>query len=60
MRVFLGRSAAADEGGGGKPLRETIVASASRRFAIVADESKRVKKLGRFPLPGEVIPMATP
>jgi ribose 5-phosphate isomerase A len=48
------------KGGGGKLLREKIVASASRRFVVVADESKQVEKLGRFPLPVEVIPMATP
>jgi ribose 5-phosphate isomerase A len=48
------------KGGGGKLLREKIVASASRRFVIVADESKQVEKLGRFPLPVEVIPMAAP
>jgi len=46
------------KGGGGKLLREKIVASASKRFVIVADESKQVEKLGRFPLPVEVIPMA--
>lgn len=48
------------KGGGGKLLREKIVASASKRFVIVADESKQVDKLGRFPLPVEVIPMAAP
>jgi ribose 5-phosphate isomerase A len=48
------------KGGGGKLLREKIVASASKRFVIVADESKQVDKLGRFPLPVEVIPMAVP
>ena len=48
------------KGGGGKLLREKIVASASKRFVIVADESKTVEKLGRFPLPVEVIPMAVP
>ena len=48
------------KGGGGKLLREKIVASASKRFVIVADESKVVDKLGRFPLPVEVIPMAAP
>jgi ribose 5-phosphate isomerase A len=48
------------KGGGGKLLREKIVASASKRFVIVADESKQVEKLGRFPLPVEVIPMAVP
>src|SRR5215469_15115945 len=48
------------KGGGGKLLREKIVAGASRRFVVVADESKQVDKLGRFPLPVEVIPMAAP
>ena len=48
------------KGGGGKLLREKIVASASKRFVIVADESKQVEKLGRFPLPVEVIQMAMP
>jgi ribose 5-phosphate isomerase A len=44
------------KGGGGALLREKIVASASRKLVIVADESKVVKKLGAFPLPVEVIP----
>ena len=48
------------KGGGGKLLREKIVASASKCFVIVADESKQVEKLGRFPLPVEVIQMAAP
>src|ERR1700746_653812 len=48
------------KGGGGKLLREKIVASASKRFVVVADESKQVQKLGRFPLPVEAIPMAVP
>ena len=48
------------KGGGGKLLREKIVASASNRFVIVADETKQVERLGRFPLPVEVIPMAAP
>jgi len=48
------------KGGGGKLLREKIVASASNRFVVVADESKEVQKLGRFPLPVEIISMATP
>ena len=48
------------KGGGGKLLREKIVASASRRFVVVADGSKQVEKLGRFPLPVEVIQMAEP
>jgi len=48
------------KGGGGKLLREKIVASASKRFVIVADDSKQVEKLGHFPLPVEVITMAAP
>jgi len=48
------------KGGGGKLLREKIVAGASKQFVVIADESKQVEKLGRFPLPVEVIPMATP
>jgi ribose 5-phosphate isomerase A len=48
------------KGGGGKLLREKIVASASKRFVIVADDSKQVQRLGRFPLPVEVIQMAVP
>jgi ribose 5-phosphate isomerase A len=48
------------KGGGGKLLREKIVAGASKRFVVIADESKLVEKLGRFPLPVEVIPMAAP
>ncbi|HUB20096.1 MAG TPA: ribose-5-phosphate isomerase RpiA [Acidobacteriaceae bacterium] len=48
------------KGGGGKLLREKIVASATERFVVVADESKIVEKLGKGPLPVEVIPMAAP
>jgi ribose 5-phosphate isomerase A len=48
------------KGGGGKLLREKIVASATKRFVIVADRSKLVDKLGNFPLPVEVIQMAMP
>jgi ribose 5-phosphate isomerase A len=48
------------KGGGGKLLREKIVASAARRFIVVADGSKVVEKLGKFPLPVEVIQMAVP
>jgi ribose 5-phosphate isomerase A len=48
------------KGGGGKLLREKIVASASKRFIIVADDTKLVHTLGKFPLPIEVIPMAVP
>ncbi len=46
------------KGGGGALTREKIVAAASRTFVCIADESKLVDVLGRFPLPVEVIPMA--
>lgn len=46
------------KGGGGALTREKIVAAASRRFVCIADESKLVDILGKFPLPVEVIPMA--
>jgi ribose 5-phosphate isomerase A len=44
------------KGGGGALLREKIVASASRRMVVIADASKRVVRLGAFPLPVEVVP----
>jgi len=44
------------KGGGGALLREKIVASASARMVVIADESKWVSVLGRFPLPVEVVP----
>jgi ribose 5-phosphate isomerase A len=44
------------KGGGGALLREKIVAAASARMIVIADESKWVDALGRFPLPIEVIP----
>jgi ribose 5-phosphate isomerase A len=47
------------KGGGAALTREKIVAAQSRRFVCIADESKWVKTLGAFPLPVEVIPMAT-
>jgi len=46
------------KGGGGALTREKIVAAASETFVCIADASKRVDVLGRFPLPVEVIPMA--
>jgi ribose 5-phosphate isomerase A len=46
------------KGGGGALLREKIIASASRRFIVVGDSSKRVAHLGKFPLPVEIIPFA--
>lgn len=48
------------KGGGGALLREKIVASVSKRFIVVADARKVVTHLGKFPLPVEVIPMASP
>lgn len=46
------------KGGGGALLREKIVASATRQLVIVADATKRVDVLGKFPLPVEVIQFA--
>lgn len=46
------------KGGGGALLREKIVAANSRRLIIVADESKVVHTLGKFPLPVEIVPFA--
>ena len=46
------------KGGGGALTREKIVAAASKKFVCIADESKLVDVLGKFPLPVEVIPMA--
>jgi ribose 5-phosphate isomerase A len=46
------------KGGGGALTREKIVAQASRKFVCIADASKLVPILGKFPLPVEVIPMA--
>ncbi len=47
------------KGGGAALTREKIVAAQSRSFVCIADDSKLVKILGKFPLPVEVIPMAT-
>jgi ribose 5-phosphate isomerase A len=44
------------KGGGGALLREKIVATASARLVIIADMSKKVERLGRFPLPVEIVP----
>ena len=44
------------KGGGGALLLEKIVASSSRYMLVIADESKKVETLGKFPLPVEVIP----
>lgn len=46
------------KGGGAALTREKIVAALAQRFVCIADESKRVQVLGKFPLPVEVIPMA--
>lgn len=46
------------KGGGAALTREKIVAALAQRFVCIADESKLVEALGRFPLPVEVIPMA--
>ena len=46
------------KGGGAALTREKIVAALSRQFVCIADESKLVQTLGRYPLPVEIIPMA--
>jgi len=46
------------KGGGGALTREKIVASVAQKFVCIADESKLVQTLGRFPLPIEVLPLA--
>ena len=46
------------KGGGGALTREKIVAAVGRKFVCIADQSKLVDVLGKFPLPVEVIPMA--
>ncbi|WP_289284186.1 MULTISPECIES: ribose-5-phosphate isomerase RpiA [unclassified Methylophaga] len=46
------------KGGGGALTREKIIAAASKQFVCIADASKLVDVLGKFPLPVEVIPMA--
>ena len=46
------------KGGGGALLREKIVASATRQMVVVADATKQVQRLGKFPLPVEVIKFA--
>ena len=47
------------KGGGAALTREKIVADLAERFVCIVDVSKRVSRLGRFPLPIEVVPMAT-
>ncbi|MRX28068.1 ribose-5-phosphate isomerase RpiA [Kangiella sp. HZ709] len=46
------------KGGGGALTREKIIAAVSTKFICIADESKLVRRLGEFPLPIEVVPMA--
>lgn len=46
------------KGGGGALTREKIVAAVAQQFVCIADATKRVRALGRFPLPVEIIPMA--
>ncbi len=48
------------KGGGGALLREKIIAGASRRMVVIADDSKEVETLGQFPLPIEVVPFGLP
>jgi len=56
----IGPGLALIKGGGGALLHEKIVASASKRFIIIADSTKVVTRLGKVPLPIEVIPAASP
>ena len=56
----VGPGLALIKGGGGAHLREKIVASAARQFLVVADSTKLVPELGRFPLPVEVFQLALP
>lgn len=51
----IGPGLALVKGGGGALLREKIVASAAREMVVIADASKKVEMLGRFPLPIEVV-----
>ena len=46
------------KGGGGALLREKLVASISKRVVLIIDSTKRVDRLGRFPLPVEIVPFA--
>ncbi|RUO57941.1 ribose-5-phosphate isomerase RpiA [Pseudidiomarina insulisalsae] len=46
------------KGGGGALTREKIIAAVAKKVVCIADESKQVGRLGRFPIPVEVIPMA--
>ena len=51
----IGPNLALIKGGGGALLREKIVAAASDRMIVIADQSKLVNELGRFPLPIEIV-----
>ncbi|UHA73698.1 ribose-5-phosphate isomerase RpiA [Paenibacillus sp. 481] len=46
------------KGGGGALLREKVLAANSKQFIVIVDESKLVNKLGKFPLPVEIVPFA--
>ncbi len=52
----IGPNLALIKGGGGALLREKIVAASSRAMLVIADSSKKVARLGAFPLPVEVVP----
>ena len=54
----VNRALAMVKGGGGALTREKIVGAVAQRFVCIADHTKLVEVLGRFPLPVEVIPMA--
>lgn len=56
----VGPGLALIKGGGGALLREKIVASAAKKFIVVADSTKLVSTLGKFPLPVEIIQLALP
>jgi ribose 5-phosphate isomerase A len=56
----VGPGLALIKGGGGALLREKIVESAAKKFIVIADSTKLVKTLGKFPLPVEVVQMALP
>ena len=56
----VGPELALIKGGGGALLREKIVASAAKQFIVVVDSTKVVERLGKFPLPVEVVKMALP
>lgn len=56
----VGQGLALIKGGGGALLREKIVASAAKEFLVVVDSTKVVERLGKFPLPVEVVKMALP